>query len=521
MGMGVPKYLEVYLNNQSRVPLANFVNNADYYANLDYYWITYMNRVVRKCIAYGTHTVDGIHNSILSSGTGYSIVQAAAKLIVGERTYFEGNDESCAFLSDIWSEASGFSTFLDRAIKFMLLGGTCPIKLNIDAEGRTSLSAYRIDRSIVHTNDTGNVTEAIFYIGLISSLKSEEGGMNYWLVEHRKYDDNGNKVIQYKVFRKSSVAGSEILPDPYLDGISYKGSPKRVQRELNRLGIGELNTEIPLPIRDGLGVWLLRNTSSNSCIPDSYLGDPVLYNVTDLLWSIDVVFTGSLTDVINGRGKILVPKPFLSEVRTMLSSHGIDSITTRELDRYDDESFVYIQPSVFDKDKQSPTPIQFDIRSTQYRELLELYEKEAAVRAGYSPNTIFPHLANGNSVTATQFNGEENLTRASVQHIHKTNIPQLNRAIKEVLYQENYSTDVNIRLSDYIGNKIQRDENLRANYLAKGMSHEEFVQQINNYSHSETLESIEKIKQDELESMTTFSEPNPSEEFKNVEVDYV
>lgn len=130
MGMGVPSYLEAYLNNQSRVPLPNFVNNADYYANLDYYWINYMNRVVRPCIAYGTHSVDGIHNSILSSGTGYSIIQAAAKLIKGERTYFDGNDESCAFLSDIWSEASGFPTFLDRALKFMLLGGTCPIKLN-------------------------------------------------------------------------------------------------------------------------------------------------------------------------------------------------------------------------------------------------------------------------------------------------------------------------------------------------------------------------------------------------------
>lgn len=508
MGMGVPSYLEAYLNNQSRVPLPNFVNNADYYANLDYYWINYMNRVVRPCIAYGTHSVDGIHNSILSSGTGYSIIQAAAKLIKGERTYFDGNDESCAFLSDIWSEASGFPTFLDRALKFMLLGGTCPIKLNIDAQGRTSLSAYRIDRSIVHTDDCGNVTEAIFYIGLISSLKSEEGGMNYWLVEHRKYGEVGEKLIQYKVFRKSSIAGSEILPDPYLDGISYKGSPKRVQRELNRLGILELNRELPLPTHDGLGVWILRNTATNSCVPDSFLGDPLLYGVIDLLWSMDVVFTGSLTDVINGRGKVLVPKQYLSEVRSMLGAKGVGSVTTHELDRYDDESFVYIQPSIFDKDKQTPTPIQFDIRSSNYREMFEMYEREAAVRVGYSPNSIFPHLANGTAVTATQVTAEENMTRASVQSVHALNVPQLNRAIREVLYQENYSPDVNIRLSDHIGNKIQRDENLRQNYAAGGLPQKEFVQQLNNLSQNETLEWLDEIQKDkEAQQAAMFGDP--------------
>lgn len=520
MGMGVPKFLEAYLNNQSRVPLPNFVNHADYYANLDYYWINYMNRVVRPCIAYGTHTVDATNNSILSSGTGYSIVQAVAKLIKGERTYFDGNDESCAFLSDIWSDASGFATFLDRAIKFMLLGGTCAIKINIDSRGRTSLSAYRIDRSIVHTDDCGNVTEAIFYVGLLSSLKSEEGGMNYWLVEHRKYDSNGNKIIKYKVFRKSSIAGAEILPDPYLDGISYKGSPKKVQRELERLGISELNTELNLPTNDGLGVWLLRNTATNSCVPDSFLGDPLLYGVIDLLWSMDVVFTGSLTDIINGRGKVLVPKPFLNDIKNKLHVNGVQNITTAELDRYDDESFVYIKPSVFDNDKQEPTPIQFDIRSANYREMFELYEKEASVRVGYSPNSIFPHLATGTSVTATQVTAEENMTRASVQSIHALNLPQLNRAIHEILYQEGYSTDVNIRLSDYIGNKIQRDENLRQNFAAQGVPLESFVQQLNNLSQNETKEYVAKIKEDEIKRRQIFGDTNPEEEFKDVVVDY-
>lgn len=516
MGMGVPKYLEAYLNNADRKPLTNWVNNGDYYAGLDYHWITYMQNVVRKCIAYGTQTVDGVHNSLLSAGTGYGIVQGAAKLIKGERAYFDGDDEACAFLSDIWSEKVGFNTFLDRAILFMLLGGTCPIKINYDGLGRTSLSAYRIDRTIFSTDDAGNVTDAVFYVGLLSSLKSDAVSDNYWLIEHRKYDENRLPTITYKVFRRSGTATSETLPSPYLSGLSYKGCPVKVKRELDRLGVRDLNCPSPLPTNDGLGVWLLRRTPSNSCVPDVFMGDPLLYGVTDLLWSMDAVFTGSLVDVINGRGKILVPKQFLSQITKMLDTQGL-GVTTSELDRYDDESFVYIQPSVFDKDKQSPTPIQFDIRSAAYREMFELYEREAAVRVGFSPTTLFPHLSDNSVRTATEVTAEENMTQASVQSIHGRIIPELNRAIREVLQHEGYSTSVNIRLSDHIGNKIQRDENLRANYQAGGMPQSEFVQQLNNLSKKETDEWCAMINEEREAKKAAMFGSDPTDMFGNLE----
>ena len=114
---------------------------------------------------------------------------------------------------------------------------------------------------------------------------------------------------------------------------------------MRRLKITRLNQEIILPTFDRLGVWLLSRTATNSCVPDAPFGDPLLYGCLDLLWSIDVVFSGSMIDVLNGEGKILVPKQFLQDTLNRLQSQYPGkqfNVTTAELRGYSDESFVYI-----------------------------------------------------------------------------------------------------------------------------------------------------------------------------------
>lgn len=500
-----PKYLKNYLSSKSRPPMEDFINGSTYYSELDYQYITYMMNVVRPCIAYGSATSDWGVNSGLSAATGKAIIDGATRLVVGDKVFFEGDDLTCKFFSDVWQEDTKFLNFLAKAERFKYLGGSCICKINTDARGRNYLTAFRIDRTLPSFDDTGSIVGCVFFISLLNSFtRTNEAELQYWLTEERKYNADGEKVIVYKVFAKGGVAQSPTLPSPYNNGLPFNSLPPNVRRRLYDMGIDNLNEEIALPYKDGLGVWKLDASPANSCMPDVPFGDPLLFGAIDLLWSIDVVYAGSMIDTLNGEGKVLVPGRFLKETFTRLEHNfpGVKwDITTDELNRYGAENFVYLQPSGFDKDTMTPTPVQFEIRTDQYRAMWELYQKEAVVRSGFSPTSIFPHLTPDNSAkTATEVTAEENLTRASVRQAHLLDIPVFNRMLKEVAYQEGLSAEVGLKLSDYIGNKLKFDENVRQNYASGLMPHETAVQVVNGLSAKETAEYMDKIATEQKES---------------------
>lgn len=507
MSFQIPEYLKNYINDTKwRKPFENFVDNSTYYTQLNWRWMNYMQMVVRPCISYSLGAIDGGNGTALSASAGMAITKGAARLISGDKTMFLGKDLPCRFLSDIWSPAVNFNRTKARAIEFMLEGGTSVLKWNKTRNGINTLSAVRIDRTLFSTSDNGEVIGIVFFISLFSEMSNNESKEErvYWLTEERKYNENGEKVIRYKVFSKGGTETTPILPDPELNGINFEQLPPKVQNELKKVGVPSLNEDIPLESRDGLGVWLLARTASNSCIPEAPLGDPLLYGCLDVLWSIDVVFSGMLIDVLNGEGKIICPKQFLQATLAALQAQNPGTnfqVTTGELGQYGDESFVYIMPSGFEKEKQAPLPIQFDIRADQYGKMLEIYERLAAVRSGYSPTSIFPYLTPDNSSkTATEVTAEENLTRASVRDSHNIIIPVFSRAIREILYQEGYESEgVQVQFGDYIGNKLQFDENIRQNYASGLIPKEIAIKQINNLTDRETQEYLQKIKADDEE----------------------
>lgn len=507
MSFQIPEYLKNYINETKwRKPFENFVDNSTYYTQLNWRWLNYMQMVVRPCIAYSLGAIDGGNGTALSASAGMAITKGAARLISGDKTMFLGKDLPCRFLSDIWSPSVNFNKIKARAIEFMLEGGTSVLKWNKTHAGLNTLSAFRIDRTLFSANDDGEVISIVFFISLFSEMINTDTKSEcvYWLTEERKYNAEGEKVIKYKVFSKGGAETTPILPDPDLDGVQLEYLPVKVRNELKKLGVPALNEEIPLEARDGLGVWLLARTASNSCIPEAPLGDPLLYGCLDVLWSIDVVFSGMLIDVLNGEGKIICPKQFLQATLAALQAQNPATnfqVTTSELGTYGDESFVYIMPSGFEKEKQAPLPIQFDIRAEQYGKMLEIYERLAAVRSGYSPTSIFPYLTPDNSAkTATEITAEENLTRASVRDSHNIIIPVFSRAIREILYQEGYDSDgVQVQFGDYIGNKLQFDENIRQNCASGLIPKEIAIKQINNLTDRETQEYLAKIKADDEE----------------------
>lgn len=502
MSFKMPKEVENWLNQDWRRPPENFVDCSLYYANLDPFFINYMTRVVRPCMAYATGAADNVFNSGAKMNIGYSIKNTAVKLIKGDKLIFDGDDRACRFIGEQWSENVGFEPFLEGAIDYMLCGGTCAVKLNKDARGRCVPTANRVDRYYASTDDEGNVVSVIF---LNSLLYTEKYGMHtsnsYWLVEYRHYNEQREPCVEYKVHIKSGIAGHEILPNVYDGGIAEDHLPLEVSDILKSRGI-TVNREMKLPFRDGLGVWLLRKTSNNSCVPGLSMGDPLFYGALDLLWSCDVVFSGSLVDVLQGKGKILVPKRFLASLRDDLKGLGMKwseqserllAMTDKMSD--EDDTLVYIYT---ERDKDfPPTNVQFDIRADQYRGMFELYLRQIVSHCGFSPTSVFPFLQDGSAKTATEVRADDNLTRATVQGLHQTITPILNRMIAEVLHQAGFVGKAKIHLSDYIGNTLLRDQNIRDNYGAGLIPRREAVQRVNNLSAAETEEYMVKLDEDQ------------------------
>ena len=505
-----PKQIENYLNLTWRKPPSNFINTSQYYANLNPFFINYMDTVVRPCVAYMSGASDGVVNSGLKMNVAQTIKKTAVKILKGDRVIFEGNDRDSKILSDDWALSVSFDRFYESTLD-NLMAGTTIIKLNKDLNGRCVPVSERVDRFYSTVDDCGNVIRIVIFNSLLFQMDFGKAIHNsFWLVEERFYK-KGRPHVRYKVHAKTGVAGQEVLPTMYGDGIPEKDLPEEVQSLVKAKNI-KLNKETPLPFRDGLGVWQLTLTANNSCVPGLAMGDPLIYGALDLLWSVDVVFSGSLTDTILGKGKILVPKRFLDTVRNDLKGLGLKTqigdnslsekiLARTDLQNDDDDTFVYVAT---ERDKDFvPQSIQFDIRSEAYRGMLEMYLRQIVSHCGFAPTSIFPFLQDASNKTATEVTAEENLTRGTVQSIHQIINPALNRLVNEVLYQlykdagEEYSDKVTVKLSDYIGNPLLRDQNIRDN-LASGLIPQEVaIQRVNATSDKETTEFLEKIKKEQ------------------------
>ena len=69
-----------------------------------------------------------------------------------------------------------------------------------------------------------------------------------------------------------------------------------------------------------------------------------------------------------------------------------------------------------------------------------------------------------------------------------------------MLYQHGFVGEATLQLSDYIGNKLMRDENLRQNYASGLIPHETAVQVANGLSAAESAEYMEKIGAEQKET---------------------
>lgn len=503
---------------KDEVPQNIFTNNSSYYSQLNYQYQNYMQTVVKSCLAYSTGTVGDGGNSVLGLNTGKAIVSSAVKMVLGDKIFFKGDKLNVSFFNDIYAPSTNFRKLLSQAVTNVLSCGTTLLKMNIDNRGVCRGVSYRLDRTLFSVNEDEDITSATFFIASFGDMAKDSGNDKtfYWLVERRYYNEkSGLPTVVYKVFSRSGSGESPILPSPYGEGISFNNLPKQMRKELYKMGVRELNKEFPLPFFDGLGVWLIKRTAVNSVSPDLPFGDPLLYGCLNLLWAEDRAFQGLVNDVENGSGTVLIPQTMLHNIAKEIKLADPDEyeVMVDDLNRRPSVNIEYIKSSSMDAEQQKPTSVQFEIRAEKYSAIFDLYKKDIASSCGFAPSSVFPHLADNTVKTATETNAEENLTRATIHDIHEQIIPPFVRFLKEVLYQRQFPLcngdyDISLHLNDYIGNKLQADDNLRQNVNAGIVSQRTAIRAQSNGTEEEVERELAQIQEEKKTENAFFNDVN-------------
>ena len=141
-----------------------------------------------------------------------------------------------------------------------------------------------------------------------------------------------------------------------------------------------------LPFAD-LGCEIVKWTRGVGNIPELPFGESLLSNLISILMSWDYYFSAFNTDMYLGRGRVLVSELFNSDPKKGNYNAGLDS-------------FIFQRIRSISPEEQKPLPIQFDLRSTSWKEIRDMLIENIAVQTGMNVSTIASFLSDNTARTA-------------------------------------------------------------------------------------------------------------------------
>ena len=267
-----------------------------------------------------------------------------------------------------------------------------------------------------------------------------QGGTNkrYGLVEERRYEPIGIfgdeiPVVEYKIYDTSVQVQYLSVNDNY---IAWEDLPKSVKRAFkNDYGTCVLNKPQALRGFKTLGCYLLKGSDDISDVPQLGLGESLLANVLTYLYEYDFYNTCFNTDMYLARGRVLVPKALQSpQAQAGVQNAGLDE-------------FLYTKVDTMTTDGQKPEPIQFELRSVEWREARNILIESIATGIGISVSTLASYLSDGGNRTAREVSAEESATTLFIENARRRFEKPLNDLIADVLRFYGYVDDVEVRWS--------------------------------------------------------------------------
>lgn len=440
----------------------SYVNNSAYYARVPAQFQTYMRRNVQNALWWNDGWCPYFHNAyagIFSTGLGGSIVKRLADKVYGSKLYFKNDTEeevinpetvkanpSLLAFND-WDKRKRFSSAIYRAILYALAAGTSAVKLNRDRRGELWADAWRFDKFFPIVNGDGSIEQATFFILLnipFDKSTARDQKTVYTLEERRYFGDytrlNGEvledvPLVAYEVHKMyGTVTNGNFNSEGTSERVCWRDLPRSVKRYITEnYPDFRIDEPVLLPFDNWLGVELFKATECVSSLPELPFGESILHKIIPHLQAFDYAFSASCTDMYIGKGRVLVPKGLTGATSGQANS-GLDS-------------FLYERVEYTNPDDQKPIPLQFEVRSTEWKTQFENILNLIAVNLEVSPSTLASFLQDNSPKTAREVSTQENETMQFVVSTRAVIEPALNSLINHIRLYMGLPDKISVRWS--------------------------------------------------------------------------
>lgn len=392
------------------------------------------------------------HNKLLSSSIGMTVVEILNKRILGANlVYKPGKNtrtarETTDFIKNKLEELD-FTSVVETANIRRLAGGSSYFVIQPDGDGIV-LDAIGMDQAFVSFkgNKIDRVKMAINYYD--DNLRGVGKSMRYFLIEERYY----KKGIPYSTNRiyKSHLPQMQGTSDGLVSGefshswrddtktkavvSDYALLPEHVKEALKESRI-ELNVEFRLPFIT-LGVFHVKNTTSDTRHPNSKYGRPLLSGAYDIMWIYDFAFSVLGRDLQTGRALMFIPS-IMNGNTQLQQSMGDNEIGNayynmkQEYPAIFDDEFVKIPHTSMEY--QAPTNVQFKIRTEEIKSAMDDSATKLAQHVGISPTYLIAMLNQQNETkTATEVASDMSETNLTVLGKRRLLQGPINKLINEI-----------------------------------------------------------------------------------------
>jgi hypothetical protein len=109
------------------------------------------------------------------------------------------------------------------------------------------------------------------------------------------------------------------------------------------------------------------------------------------------------------------------------------------------DDFVYTKYESGTNEGNKPEPIQFALRSAEWKEARDILVQSIATGIGMSVSTIASYISDGSNRTAREVSAEESATTLFVENMRRRFEKPINDMLDDVLHFYGYTDDVEIR----------------------------------------------------------------------------
>lgn len=436
----------------------SFVNRSAYYAMVGANYYDFMGRWVRNWLWWYDGWVPYFHNAekgIFSTRIATALVDRIANKVAGGKTMFKnaGNEQqsnnklnkSLKELSK-WASETSFDIALKKAIKYSAAAGTSLLKLNQDGDFNLWAEALRFDSFMPTVDFKGKLIDLKCFIQSYAKLgeKDKQQDEVYYIMEHRFFGEytrlNGERVsnaalIQYEVKKLSGTITTGNYISSSQERVLWEDLPKEIKNSINKnYSAVAFDKPTPLPFSD-LGAELILWSDGISNLPELPFGESLLSKLISYLEAYDYYFSAFCTDMYTGRARVLVPRGLIGTGQSKNMNSGLDS-------------YLYTRVDMVDPEKQTPLPIQFELRAEEWRLIRDSLVQNIAINTGLNISTIASFLndTTGNK-TAREISTEENETMGYVNYKRGLIEKPVNRLLRTVTRHLGEVDEVVIRWS--------------------------------------------------------------------------